>query len=238
MVKLGTRARDRLVKRRAADGVVRATIDMICSGEITPGQRIGSETELITHFGVSRAVVREALRLLEREGVVSVKPGPTGGVFCERAGTESLSQSLGVFGTLHHIPPSDLLEARLELEVLCASMAARHATEEDMARLIQLNEEGERLIERGDREAINEVNKQFHLALAEAAHNQVFIAVMAALEDLVLEADLEPRYSENLSPITDSHRFIVEALRRHSSSEAAERTREHLRRFRPAAWQH
>lgn len=126
----------------------------------------------------------------------------------------------------------------MELEVLCASMAAHHATEEDMARLAELNEEGERQIRLGDREGINAVNKQFHLALAEAAHNLVFVAVMRALEDLVLEADLEPRYAQNLNHVTDSHRHIVEALRDHNSSAAAERTREHLRRFRPAAWQH
>lgn len=229
-------SKGRLIKQRAADGVVGAVLKMISQGDIVPGERIGSEQELIDSFGVSRAVVREALRLLEREGAVSVKPGPNGGIFCEATGTQSLSQSLNVFGVLHHVPPGDVLEARMELEVLCAGMAARHALPEDIDRLVQLNAECERQIDMGAREGIKAANRQFHLALAEAAHNQVFMAVMHALEDLVFSADLEPQVPTDLRVWTGSHRHILEAVQQRLPAEALERTREHLRRFRPGAW--
>ena len=139
--------------------------------------------------------MREALRLFEREGAVSVKPGLNGGIFREAAGTESLSQSLNVFGVLHQVPLGDVVEARMELEVLCDGMAARHTSPEDIERLVRLNEECERQIERGEREGIKAANMAFHLALAEA-------------------------------------------VRQGRLAEALERTREHLRRFRPGAWAH
>ena len=104
--------------------MVQEVSGMLVAGELKPGDRLGSESDLIRRFGFSRAVVREALRLLERDGVVIVKPGPHGGIFCGCPGVAQITRSIDLYGALHDITPEDLAEARLELEVVVARLAA------------------------------------------------------------------------------------------------------------------
>src|SRR5665811_1638042 len=113
----GLSSRRAIARRpRSADMVVNHITKMILERPYGQGERIGSESELVNHLGVSRAVVREGLRLLEREGVVTVKPGPSGGVFSAHPTSFPLSRS-DMYGAFHDVTQNDLVEARMELEV-------------------------------------------------------------------------------------------------------------------------
>lgn len=235
-MKLSSR-RVRMPRPRSADIMVQRITEMVLDRSCMPGERIGSELELIKHFGVSRAVVREALRILEREGVITVKPGPAGGVFCAHPTSLSLSRSIDLYGAFHDVTPHDLIEARMELEVLTARLAAVRARPEDIETLNRLNEEWKHLIGVGQTEAAARINVEFHVALSKAAHNPVFVAFMDALEGLVYETALEPNYPDRrLDYVVYSHEVILEAVRAGDPDEAAARMRKHLQIFRPNAW--
>ena len=200
-------------------------------------ERIGSELDLIKHFGVSRAVVREALRILERDGVITVKPGPAGGIFCAYPSSLPLSRSLDLYRAFHDVTPDDLVEARVELEVLTARLAAMRAREDDLANLSRLDREWQRLIGVEQTEAAARINVEFHVALTRAAHNPVFVAFIDALEELLYESALEPKYPDRrLDYVVRSHEIILEAVRARDPDEAAARIRHHLEIFRPNAW--
>jgi GntR family transcriptional regulator, transcriptional repressor for pyruvate dehydrogenase complex len=213
--------------------MVRELTAAVTRGDVKPAERIGSESDLIQRFGVSRAVVREALRLLERDGIVSVKPGPSGGIFGGYPGVQSLVRSIDVYGMFHDVTPDHLIEAHTELEVLTAGLAAVRADADDLAGLQRLNDEWVRLAGAADKAAAARLNVDFHVALTRAAHNPVFVAFIDALEGLLYTAALTARAVDAGPDVVYSHEPIVDALRRRDPVGAAACMREHLERFRP-----
>lgn len=221
-----------LSRPRAAELMIEEVLDSIARGDFRPGDRLGSENDLIRHFGLSRAVVREALRILEREEVVSVKPGPSGGVFCQSPGVRPLSRSIDLYGSFHHFRPQDLAEARLELEVITARLAAERATPEDLERLEQLNDQWIADVENGRMDGAR-TNVQFHLALAAASHNPVLVFFMNALEGLLYENARETGQSARRpNYVAYSHEELLEPVRRRDAAGAAATMRRHLEVFR------
>jgi GntR family transcriptional repressor for pyruvate dehydrogenase complex len=222
---------------KAADVMVQEVIGMLVGGELKPGDRLGSESDLIRRFGFSRAVVREALRVLESEGVVTVKPGPHGGIFCGSPGVTQIARSIDLYGALHDITPEDLAEARLELEVVVARLAAVRRTEGDLETLDRLNVEWMEGIARYDRDGAAQVNVDFHMAMTEAAHNPVFLAMMDALEGLLYSTALEPKYPvRQLDYVVNAHEYVLRPIRARDADEAAVQMRRHLEIFRPLGW--
>ena len=218
---------------RSADNMVRELTAAVTRGDVKPGERIGSEPDLIQRFGVSRAVVREALRLLERDGIVTVKPGPSGGIFGGYPGVQSLVRSIDVYGMFHDVTPDHLIEARTELEVLTAGLAAVRADADDLAGLQRLNDEWVRLAAAADSAAAASLNVDFHVALTRAAHNPVFVAFIDALEGLLYASALTNRVVDAGPEVVYSHEQVLDAVLRRQPAQAAARMREHLERFRP-----
>jgi GntR family transcriptional regulator, transcriptional repressor for pyruvate dehydrogenase complex len=227
-----------LGRPRAANLMVQEIVGTMARGGLKPGDRLGSEAELIRRYGYSRAVVREALRILERDGMITVKPGPNGGVFCNHPGVTDLTRSIDLYGVFHEVTIQDLTEARLELEVLSARLAAVRRTAEDLERLEALNKSWmDGVVTSLDEEAAARVNVDFHLAVAQAAHNPIFVAFMDALELLLYETALEPKYPfRRLEWVVYSHEYVLKPIREQDPSEAELQMRMHLERFRPQGW--
>jgi len=224
-----------------ADIFYRGIVDLIADQRLESGHRIGSITELTEDFNSSRAVVREGLRLLERDGIVRLKPGPGGGVFVAAPSVEGLTHSLDIYSSLHQIPADDLAEARLELEVVMAGLAAIRAQDSEVAHLLALNRRWKERAYEGGTEELAAVNVAFHKAICRAARNQVFLAIMDVLEDLVYEAALQPEYPEKLfgevlDYFTTSHEEVLAAIEAGEGDRAMRAMREHLEVFRPNAW--
>lgn len=224
-----------------ADVFYRGVVDVIANQHLEPGHRIGSISELADGFNASRAVVREGLRLLERDGVVRVKPGPGGGVFVTSPSVEGLTHSLDVYSSLHQIPADDVAEARLEIEVVMAGLATTRAQDREVAHLQALNRRWKSRAHEGGTKELAVINVAFHKAICRAAHNQVFMAIMDALEHLVYEAALQPEYPDDLSGevleyFTTSHDEILTAIEARDGDGAMKAMREHLQVFRPNAW--
>jgi len=224
-----------------ADIFYRGIVDLVADQRLESGHRIGSITELTEDFNASRAVVREGLRLLERDGIVRVKPGPGGGVFVSAPSVEGLTHSLDIYSSLHQVPADDLAEARLELEVVMAGLAAIRMQDSEVAHLKALNRRWKERAHKGGTEELAAINVAFHKTICRAARNQVFLAIMDALEDLVYEAALQPEYPEKLlgemlDYFTTSHEEVLSAIEVGEGDRAMRAMREHLEVFRPHAW--
>jgi GntR family transcriptional regulator, transcriptional repressor for pyruvate dehydrogenase complex len=164
-----------------SDRVVAAVLDGVRSGRLSPGGRLPTERELGGQFGVSRSVIRDALRLLEACGVLRVEHGR--GIFvADPVGRRLGNQLLGPLlapGEIAH-----LCELRRALEVAAVGLAAVHGTKEERQRILA-DAEAATAIAAADLEAIDRAERTFHMALTVATRNPVFTQVTANLLDLL-----------------------------------------------------
>lgn len=143
---------------------------LIRSGELRPGDRLPSERELQERLQVSRAVLREALRVLEAKGLVVSGQGK--GRFL-RATDPALGGGENPWVSLEKVSLVDIYEVRLLLEPAAASWAALRATPADLA---HLDAALDRI--RGHERDWHEEDFPFHLAVAAASHNEMTLRIL------------------------------------------------------------
>src|SRR6201990_2827921 len=126
---------------KASDVLARELRERILSGELAEGTALPAERELVKQTQMSRATVREALRILEVQNLIRVKAGRNGGAFVQRPTTRSMANSVGMLIRGQRIKLADLMETREALEPFCAELAARNRTDEDLAVLDKANKD-------------------------------------------------------------------------------------------------
>src|SRR4051794_21472335 len=136
----------------------------------SPGDRLPHERALAEQYGIGRSAVREALRVLEIQGLVQVRHGYRGGVFVAEAGASPLLSALDASLRLDHVGVDELYGARRLIEPMLARMAA----DRDAGTLAQQLQENVEATEAclGDGRAAFALNMEFHAILAEAAGNR------------------------------------------------------------------
>lgn len=156
--------------RKVADEVIFVITNAIRGGVYHPGDRLPRERELAERLEVSPTTIREAIGVLERAGIVSVRRGNNGGVFVR---TRFIAPSvLEAIEGESFVNLRVLLQARRVLETSCSVLAARNATEADFADLEQLLELLAELTEKGEAaDEIVAVDLQWHLRVGVASHN-------------------------------------------------------------------
>jgi len=143
------------------------------------GTVLGSESELRARYGVSRAVFREAIRLVEHYEVAVMRPGPSGGLVVKAPDARPLTTAMVIY--LEHVgaTAADILEARLLLEPLAARLAARRMSEDGIATLRAALEEEARL-------ETSRLRQLLHTTLGQLSGNatlRLFIDVLVELTD-------------------------------------------------------
>ncbi len=148
---------------------------------LKPGDRLPNEAALAQRFAVSRPAVREALRVLELQGLVRVEHGFQGGAFVDEAGAAPVSQALETMLRLEHLDRAEIYTARRHLEPGVAALAARGMDATTVAALEANLAETERRLH-GGRPAFA-TNLEFHALIAGACDNRI----LALMTDAVLE---------------------------------------------------
>src|SRR6266545_881595 len=140
---------------------------------LKPGDFLGTEKDLAARFGVSRIVARDALRTLQALGIADIKMGKGGGARVARGNPRLFAEALAVQLDLTGVSAAEIMDAQRAIETLAAELAAEHATAADHAKLKQLLDEAEAIID--DTPAYTRSCRDFHLAVAEASHNRVLV---------------------------------------------------------------
>lgn len=145
------------------------------------GQVFGSETGLMQRYDVSRAVLREAIRLVEHHGVARMRRGPSGGLIVCKPDATAVSSAVAVY--LDHVGTTvdDLIYARRILEPLAASIAAQRITENEIRELRSFLEGRGEESSRGSAEVKHQA---VHLALAKVSRNDALVLFIEVLVDL------------------------------------------------------
>jgi DNA-binding FadR family transcriptional regulator len=121
------------VSNKRAEDVARSVLHDIIAEDIPVGQLLGSETELIDRYGVSRAVFREAVRLLEHHHIAMMRRGTGGGMFVTAPSAEAVSDVAAVYLARRGMRVGDLAELRAALELVLVELAARRIDDQGAA---------------------------------------------------------------------------------------------------------
>ena len=203
-------------------------LDLISSGSWKPGFRLPPERELSEAFGVSRTVVREAVKALEARGVLESVAG--GGVSVRLADFSMVSRSLQTYMQLSNRVDFEirLNEVRRVLEVEMVALAAARRTPEEVARLREIC----RQMRAGGYTAkeMAELDFRLHVTLAEATQNDLFKVLLAPLihqlrDHIVLTWEDFPRPVEQ---VFDQHEAIVSAVENEDADGARQAMMKHL----------
>lgn len=217
------------------ESVINQILDMLKTGEIKAGDKLPSERDLSKKLCIGRSSLREALRILESKGIIISKQG--NGRFIREPRDSDIFNSENIILTLEKSSIFDLLEARETFEIKIVELAAKRATDED----INLIEKA--LISTNIDEDLNfrdyQLNdKEFHIAIANASHNFVFLNI------LTLNIDLLRDFREKAWKIPgrkksyfEEHKEIFEAIKRHDIFNAAKSMKLHLNNIKKAVYQ-
>ncbi len=216
---------------RASDEVVQQIKALIFSGRLAPGDQLPSEKDLTEQFGLSRITVRDALRVLESEGLIEIRVGARGGAFVARPSTQRVSDSLTTLLRLRQITIQELIEARLVVEPHVASLAAKRATAGDIDAMAQAVTNARAAREAGDPRFMPH-SIAFHLALAEAAKNQALLFAVSSFRTPFHEAlaALLPADDMAERAIAD-HQQILDAIKTRDGDRAQQVMHEHIAYF-------
>jgi GntR family transcriptional repressor for pyruvate dehydrogenase complex len=215
---------------RLYESVIEQIMELIKNNELKPGDKLPPERELAEKLSISRGSLREAFRVLESRGFIKSKPG--GGRYIREIRKNGHNDTENIILSLEKSSILELLEAREIFEVKIVKLVAQRATVEDIksigAALNKMNEE-----DGLEDDKKTESDTEFHLAIASASHNFVFVNIMKLHLDLLKETRektwqipgrREKQYQE--------HQTIFQAIKEHNSKKAEEAMLKHLRKVR------
>jgi DNA-binding FadR family transcriptional regulator len=209
--------------------------ERILSGELVEGTALPAERELVKQTQMSRATVREALRILEVQNLVRVRAGRAGGAFVQRPTTNGMASSVSMLIRGQRIKLEDLMETREALEPFCAESAARKRTDDDLELLDRANEEI--ADPDADLSTFLQSNLDWHVGVAMASHNELLIGFMTALSNAIYAGTENAAFvDENVRIVTArAHRSITTAIRSRDADTAGRRMRRHVHSYAKAA---
>lgn len=212
-----------LQRSRLYEQLVERLLSLVHELDLQPGDRLPPERELSADLGVSRASVRQALVVLEVQGLIEVRHGEGAILRSSRPDDAVLS---AVEAHKRRLP--DVIDAREALEVKIASLAAERRTKEDLASIDAALDAMAAEIERGERGL--DGDQQFHSAVTAAARSELLADLMAGIANAVRESRLESLSQPNRPEISlASHREIAAAIRAGDADAAGLAMREHIR---------
>ena len=190
--------------------VVEQIRDAILMGEFKPGDRLASERELIDQFQVSKASMREALRVLEGMGLIETRKGTGGGIFAAEVNMNTTVHSLTNFLHFKNVSVGDITMLRYFLEPRLAQIAVSKITENDIRVLETMTNDEVSASPLKDQRGIG-----FHYYIARFSENPLLILLMDFIESLLadLKVKLNPG-SEFYDEVEQDHFKIIECFRR------------------------
>lgn len=207
--------------------------DSILSGEIAPGAAFAPERTLVEQTGLSRATVREALRILETEGLVISRPGRNGGARVQPLNDNGVAKAVHAFVRGLRVDGATLRETREVLEGATARLAAERRTAADLAEIAAIGVRLEAAID--DVSRLAEENALWHIAVAQAGHNPLLTAFMKSIAAAISHPDGDHGAQlsrDGRTALIKAHRRVVEAIADRDADAAERRMLRHLRAYK------
>lgn len=212
---------------RSYEQVIQRILERIRSGEFGPGYRLPTERELAVSFGVSRGVIREALKVLGSMGLVESRQGR--GTFICSNPIPSISKALTLSTTAEEHSIHKLYELREALDVASAKQAAMRRTVEQAETIARFADDSAAAAETDDVVAFGVADNRFHAAICDASASPYVTMVLSAVREL--QGDIVVLFSEvagSLAIASGQHRKIAVAILAQDARLAGDLMSEHV----------
>ena len=216
-----------------ADVIIQQIKELISSGKLKPGDRLPSEQKLEERFGVSRAIIRRALKRLDAYGIV--KTIPQSGTYVAGLGVDALA---GMFANILELEEKDyesLVATRYALEIYAVELAATDISEKGIQELESVHKDLSQQVKRG----VTSLDEDlvFHIKIAEYSKNSVLKALITLLASDVIKLNREleehlgrEKFLERRVMAVQEHGKILEAIKAREPEKAVQAMKEHYNR--------
>lgn len=200
--------------------------DLLADG-IPVGSSLGSEAAMIAKYEVARPTLREALRLLEVQGLIVLRPGPGGGPMLQELSASDFARMTKLYLQMRHSTYREVLEARLALEPLMARLAATTRPPQGLRRLAELlaELEGEDL---GNEATWQARSDAFHALVSSMSGNSVLDLLGPSLKEIYFGRRRAPAAETARTVVRAAHIAVARAILDGDPDEAERRMREHM----------
>ncbi len=205
----------------------------IVLGELKEGDQLPPESVLMEEFGVSRPTLREAFRILEAEGAITVRRGVRGGARVQLPGIDVAARHVGLLLQYRGALLADVYEVRGVLEPAAARMAAKRRTSADLARLQEVLDRQRASVD--DRAASFAADTEFHQLIVELSGSETLQVLAGMVTHVIREGDrsyTERHGGENERELVNvairAHARLLELIHKRSGDEAETFWRKHL----------
>ena len=220
-------AQTSLRPKKTALLVAQRIVSDIARGGHSVGDRLPPEHLMIEEYGVGRGVLRESLRFLELQGVISLKPGPGGGPVVQHPDSDVLATALTLLLQIEKATFRTIVEARTALEPMMARLAANRMSDTAIAEL-KINVDETRL-HMNDPQKFHDEIERFHDLVAKGSGNQLFGHLISALLGILDGTAMGIDYPEKQRIASCTiHEDIYEAIAAHDTNRAQELMNVHI----------
>lgn len=218
-------------KEKLVDRVVNELETLIISGQLAPEMKLPPERELAEQLGVSRTVVREAVRILVTKGLLETRHGV--GTTVSQVSKDQFIQPLNLLlqTSSREISFEHLYQVRLALETAIAGVAASQATEAEIAGLSEILVKMQTAVH--DATLLSSRDAEFHRALAHMSHNPLLVVLLDSIRDLLQEyiAMVTP-FLDPVQDVLPQHDHIFECVKARDEEGARQAMQQHLDQMR------
>jgi GntR family transcriptional repressor for pyruvate dehydrogenase complex len=212
-------------KTSLSEEISRQIMRLVSSGDLRPGQKLPSERELCTRFGVGRSSLREALRCLTIVGVLETRVGE--GTFLALNGDKFIGTVLGWRVATEHKSVENLMTVRVALESETAANAAIHSTPESIDELEDILRRMNASLD--DRVPFTTADAAFHLAIAKASDNELIFDLLTLIRSQLEQGLLRVgAWPGGPATACKEHRRILDAIRNRDAESAKAAMRDHI----------
>lgn len=214
---------------KTSDLLARQIIRLIRREGLSTGDRLPNEAEMIEEYQVGRGTLREALRILEVNGFISIKPGPGGGPIVESPSAEKFGRMAALFYQVEGMTYREVVQARLIMEPMAARLAAEQqrsdAPSDGLKRLAAIRNF------RDDDEYF-EHSLDFHATVITLSRNRIFELFCQSLSDVFRERVSSILFPEDRrQEVVSSHKAIASAISSGNGTRAHKLMREHMEAY-------
>ena len=212
-------------KRKLSDHVAATIGGRIIDGHLQPGERVPTETDLCNEFGVSRTVVRDALRTLSALGMVDVLQGS--GTVVTPADTLPFGEAVAVLFARRGVAIGEIIDARCAIEIGMAGLVVARAEDPDIAAVSECFKRFEEAVASRSWDEAYETHSAFHKAIVRSLHSPVLEMWLEPIEDIILLSAVPPRVDDASLWEVEYHAAIVEALQERNESQLRSAVADH-----------
>jgi GntR family transcriptional repressor for pyruvate dehydrogenase complex len=210
-----------------SEAIARDIVRRIGAEELAPGTQLPPEAKMLEEYRVGRGSLREALRILEVHGLISIKPGPRGGPTVDQVHTENFGRMATLYFQMDGVTFADLVDALVIMEPTLAGLAAQRHDPQLIAEMSRFTRPA-----RTDDEEYARDAAEFHRLVAAMSGNPVMSLFGQSLNDIVRDRVSPPLFPKSRRPaVLNVHCDIARAVIDGDADRAEELMRDHMAEY-------